>query len=268
MTNTKPPPQTQPKSFGSELLRLRESAGLTLDDIMAETKISRRILEGFEQGEFQRLPEQVFCRNFVRQYARIIAADEEKLVDLFSAAWDAFQAATNSNPALHVLEPQSVGSVKWRFWLPVALVVLILAAVTVVVLRRSDDGQDSPDRTGAESAQLETLPPSSPAPSPPTEQIQEPDGLLTISLRVGEGQECWVRYRDNEGTTDQQLLEDGANMALRLAPPVMFTLGNAGAVTLNVDGAEFGKLGPPGQVLDFELDEEGTVVLDKEVRND
>ncbi len=271
MTSTKNTPPTRPKSFGSELQRLRESAGLSLDDIIAETKISRRILEGLELGEFRRLPEQVFCRNFVRQYARIIGADEENLVSLFSAAWEAYQAVTNSNPAMVIPEPETLESVKWRFWLPVALVVLILAAVTVVVLRRSGDGQGSPNPTGAGSSQLEPLPPSSPAPAPSAlESTDGSEGLLTISLRVGEGQECWVRYRDNEGSRGQQLLKDGEDLALRLAGPVVFKLGNAGAVTLNVDGTEYSSLGTSGQkILDFELDEKGTLqVHDKEVRDD
>ena len=57
-----------PKAFGEELQRLRQSAGLSLEDIADETKISRQILRCLESGDFRFLPQMVFSRNFVAQY--------------------------------------------------------------------------------------------------------------------------------------------------------------------------------------------------------
>ncbi len=56
-------PPNHPKTFGEELRRLRESAGLSLEDIAEETKISKRILNNLEAGDFRFLPQMVFSRN-------------------------------------------------------------------------------------------------------------------------------------------------------------------------------------------------------------
>ena len=69
-----------PKAFGEELQRLRESTGLSLEEIAEETKISRQILRSLESGEFRFLPQKVFSRNFVTQYAVVVGADAAHVV--------------------------------------------------------------------------------------------------------------------------------------------------------------------------------------------
>ncbi len=80
-------PPNHPKTFGEELRRLRESAGLSLDDIAEETKISKRILNNLEAGDFRSLPQLVFSRNFVSQYATFVGADPYRVAESFEAAW-------------------------------------------------------------------------------------------------------------------------------------------------------------------------------------
>ena len=87
-------PPNHPKTFGEELRHLRESAGLSLDNIAAETKISKRILHGLEEGEFRFLPERIFCRNFVIQYADVVGAESDRLVASFEDAWERFLLAS------------------------------------------------------------------------------------------------------------------------------------------------------------------------------
>ena len=63
---------------------------------MAETKISRRILEALENGRFQYLPERVFSRNFVRQYTAFIGYHDERILEWFDEAWKRFELASGS----------------------------------------------------------------------------------------------------------------------------------------------------------------------------
>ena len=79
-------PPNHPKTFGEELQRLRESAGLSLEDIAKETKISRQILSCLETGDFRFLPQKVFSRNFVIQYANVVGADPNRVGEAFEAA--------------------------------------------------------------------------------------------------------------------------------------------------------------------------------------
>jgi cytoskeletal protein RodZ len=59
--------------------RLR--ARVSLEEIMAETKISRRFLEAIEDGRYEELPGGVFAVSYIRQYAAMTGYDAESILD-------------------------------------------------------------------------------------------------------------------------------------------------------------------------------------------
>src|SRR5579863_2883706 len=67
-------------SVGETLRRERLRAGLDLDKIAQDTKISIRTLELIEGDQFEKIPGGVFARSFVRQYAHAVGADEDEIV--------------------------------------------------------------------------------------------------------------------------------------------------------------------------------------------
>ncbi len=54
--------------------------GLTLEEISLGTKIGLRALQALESNEFSKLPGGMFNRSFLRQYARYLGLDEEKVM--------------------------------------------------------------------------------------------------------------------------------------------------------------------------------------------
>ncbi len=52
-----------------ELVSIRRSKGLTLEQIADSTKISMRYLRAIEEGCFSKLPGGVYTTNYLRQYA-------------------------------------------------------------------------------------------------------------------------------------------------------------------------------------------------------
>jgi cytoskeletal protein RodZ len=72
-------------SFGRRLRREREQRGVSLEDISAATRISMRVLEGFENEKWDRLPGGFFNRGFLRSIARYLLIDEEELLAAYAA---------------------------------------------------------------------------------------------------------------------------------------------------------------------------------------
>src|SRR5258705_6495320 len=66
--------------FGSTFKRVRESKGLTLDQIASETRIGTRFLAAIENEEFHLLPGGVFNRGFVRAFAEKVGLDGDQMV--------------------------------------------------------------------------------------------------------------------------------------------------------------------------------------------
>ncbi len=68
---------------GSLLKTLRETAGLTLDDMVARTKISKRYLRAIEADDYATLPAKVYTRGFVTLYAQALGLDAERVATSF-----------------------------------------------------------------------------------------------------------------------------------------------------------------------------------------
>jgi transcriptional regulator with XRE-family HTH domain len=255
-----------PKAFGEELQRLRESTGLSLEDIAEETKISRQILRSLESGDFRFLPQKVFSRNFVTQYAAVVGADPQQLADAFEAAWERFLLASGAHLQIDVDEAPFIQAIRWRFWLPVTIAAAILIVAAVVILRSS-----APEVHLAAEGRSTPMPravtrsvPATPSMLPTaTEIVDEAD-----RVRVHPEMECWIHFRDRDGVAGGKLLAGGTEERIDLMGPVKLTVGDADAVVIEVAGVEYGGLGRPGQVVHTEVSSEGLVVLGPRARND
>ena len=87
-------------SFGEHLRREREMRGISLEEIMATTKISRRLLQALEDEQFELLPGGIFNKSYVRAYAKCVGIDEEEAVVEY------LQAAKETPPDTRVIAHQ------------------------------------------------------------------------------------------------------------------------------------------------------------------
>ena len=71
-------------SLGNKFRTVRESQGLTLEQMAARTRIQKAHLKALEDDAFAQLPERVFTKGFVRAYARSLDLDEEECLRLFA----------------------------------------------------------------------------------------------------------------------------------------------------------------------------------------
>jgi len=69
--------------------------GVSLAEISQATKIGARMLDAVETERFERLPGGVFNAAFVRQYARYLGLDEDRVVAEFNAASGSFIAKSS-----------------------------------------------------------------------------------------------------------------------------------------------------------------------------
>jgi cytoskeleton protein RodZ len=257
-----------PNWFGEQLRLQREAAGISLDTITDEIKVAQRVLEALETGSFARLPERVFCRSFVAQYATVIGTDPDPLVEAFDHAWRIYEEESGefqlpeARPA-----PPPRRPVRWGFWFPMAVGGVILVAAATVILSGSEPGQDVlvvATRPGIGTAAPTVTPtgialvPAAPA---ATAQTQFGGDIVALTVMVDREKECWIHYRDREGRTEQRLLPGGSRLVLELEGPVKLTIGNAGAATLLVGGVEYAGLGVPGQVVHAEVSQDGVRTL-------
>jgi cytoskeletal protein RodZ len=72
------------EAIGEFFRQVRETKGLTLDEVASKTRIRTDFIKALEEGNFAKLPDQVFARGFVRSYARSLGLDEDDAIHRFT----------------------------------------------------------------------------------------------------------------------------------------------------------------------------------------
>ena len=83
-------------SYGACLATARESLGLTQADVASQLHLSREIINDIEHETFHASIAIVYCRGYVRSYARLLALDEEVLLQAFDACHPVEQPVSGS----------------------------------------------------------------------------------------------------------------------------------------------------------------------------
>ena len=237
-------------SIGSTLAQARESAGLTLEDVAAKTRIRRTLILGMENDDFSACGGDFYARGHLRTVATAVGADPAQLL----AEFDAERPEAAPPRATDVFEPEINAPAERRGpnWTAAMAAALVLIVGFGIVQAFSGS-----DKKGTEAAGTDTST-SAPARSPsasspsPTEGggsavAQAPRGKVTVVLRATD--RSWVQVTTNTGQElFQGLLQDGQQKTFADKARIKLVIGNAGGVDLTVNGADIGAPGRRGQV--------------------
>lgn len=70
-------------TLGEKLKKIRSEYRISLNEVAKNTKIQMKYLEYLENGEYEKLPADVYVRGFVRSYANFLGTDESVLVKMY-----------------------------------------------------------------------------------------------------------------------------------------------------------------------------------------
>lgn len=90
------------ESVGEFFRQVRETKGLTIDEVASKTRIRSDFVKALEDGNFAKLPDQVFARGFVRSYARSLGLDEEDAIHRFVQSAGAYYEKLDERERLKV----------------------------------------------------------------------------------------------------------------------------------------------------------------------
>ena len=94
-----PAPAFSTRDQRLDLPRFRRKAGISLEDIAQETKISLRFLRAIEAEEFEKLPGGIFNTSYLRQYAASIGYDEVELLAHYNDRANPDSSSAKARPA-------------------------------------------------------------------------------------------------------------------------------------------------------------------------
>lgn len=260
--------------FGATLAAAREAKGLTRSEVAERLKLSLRQIEALETEDWTALPDPVFVRGFVRNYARLVGLDPETLI---SRREGAIMTKTITTPSTGVRLDRSPVA----YWLivPLLLAALFIGGVAALYtwLREGEDAmlpydQDQKasepvlvpipvpvtppasaplpaDATSSEAPQdapaasMQAPVSTSPVPAPVSSTPQaattnpaESEGSTEVALRFSTTEESWIQVVDSKGKRFAKLLHAGESVVVSGTPPFKLVVGNAAYVSLVYKG--------------------------------
>jgi cytoskeleton protein RodZ len=228
-------------SFGETLRRERELRGVSLREIADATKISMRFLQALEQDRLDVLPGGVFQRSFVRQYARFLGLDPERLLADFVHAHGADAVETVTRHA------ERSGPHHSLYLLAVFALVLVPLLGTKIWRERVRTDAARAVATPAAPVQrvYQTPAPAAAAEETAPDGSAAPDGIaLTLSAK----ERCWVAVQADGHTILDRVLAQGETETVQAQGELVLSVGNAGGISFTVGDRPGVSLGRSGEV--------------------
>lgn len=148
------------ESVGEFFKQVRETKGLTVDEVASKTRIRSDFVQALEDGNFAKLPDQVFAKGFVRSYARSLGLDEEDAIHRFAQSAGAFYDKQDERERLKVRQVEEERkrqanrkAVAVAIGIAVLTLIFLLSREQSSVLRRSTSELNTPKRTTSASTE-------------------------------------------------------------------------------------------------------------------
>lgn len=120
-------PRARDRVPGAALAAARTAQNLSIADVARQLKLSAGQVAALEAGEFERLPGPVFVRGFVRNYARLLKLDPERILDSITPP-PSDEGARDALPASREIPFPSQTVRRWPKYAAMMLVVLAALA--------------------------------------------------------------------------------------------------------------------------------------------
>lgn len=270
-------------SVGTLLRQLRESRGVSLEEIARATRVNSSYLHALEADDFASLPVAVFTRGFIRAYCQALGEPPDAALALFDGRLEPAPATASGTPATDTPRPatpravtpprasgepapKNRGPVLVSFILLVVLGVALFAVTLALQSGRETPGErraavTTPPARGPETPAGTAPQPAAPATAPapatgPAPGTGTPPGAAAPAARQSgyrlvarTVEPTWMRVRMDDGRTTEETIPAGQVREWFSTGPFTLTVGNAGGVNLEVNGRALPSLGPSGTVI-------------------
>ena len=166
--------------FGQVLKSAREAQGLSIGDVSAKLRLSARQIEAIEAEDSAHLPEGIYLRGFVRNYARLVAVDADRLVGPIEVQVDVAASVSPRNEDVRLV----AGGVKRWVMVPVLVLAVFVLLVGLLYewLRRGEGQTGNP--SGAWQSVPEAMPslPAIPMPAPSIPEAVSVPGSIAAAI--------------------------------------------------------------------------------------
>jgi len=236
-------------TVGAQITQARIAAGLSVAEVAAKVRVRNSLLVAIESDNFEPCGGEVYARGHVRSIATALGMNVNELMVTFGLQ------VKPAVSALGEIATMMQGEKRALPWAPImASAAVVIAGVVGFSLFVGGKNPLEPSRavaTSSVSAKAD-LAPASALPS-----ASEPTALLTDDVTVvisAVSDSSWIAITSNSGVQlFAGILQKGVTKEFQDPQNLRVVIGNAGAVTLTVNGKKLGTPGGSREVLQFDF---------------
>ena len=226
-------------SVGTYLREAREAAGYSVEEISSLTRIRPAVIKDLEAENFISSGGNAYARGHIRTIAQLVNTDLDRLLTAFEEC-----TGENNRPMIELLEENNATSHRQRSSVkitPKFLVAAVSIVVGVAIIIPS--GLAIAKKVVHKSVAVSTS-----KASQPQQQSITPAANPGVVIKASSGT-SWLSVVDSNGTLlFSGKLASGASQIFDPTNGLSMTIGNAGAISVSVNGKDQGLVGRIGEV--------------------
>jgi cytoskeletal protein RodZ len=229
--------------LGAKLATLRQEQGLSLDEIVLLTRISRRLLHAIEVGDLEDLPEPVYIQSLIRQFADALGLKGVDFASDFPVGVQqmSFQSPQPS-PAIFQLRP-------FHLYLLYIFVIIcsvnglsrVLNQTAIQANKGQNQAQLQKNNSDLKPDQLQAKESKKSNSGVNTSESQ------TVEIGVTLKSSSWVRVVADGKTEFEGVLPEGSQRNWKAAEELTVKTNNAGNLLMSINQEQPKQMGEPGK---------------------
>ena len=267
--------------LGDLLRETREQKKLSLEDVEQGTNIRKLYIKSIEDGDYDKLPGEVFLKGFIKTYGKFLGLNSLELIEQYKKEKNASTSEKEVEPTNQVQEqpvsPAQPPKVEEKITEKTAeptkenipkidsfasnqaylqptksnskknifLVIIILIVIIggAVFFLSSQDTSDT--KAPVHTTQQEST-------QQPEQQAQQPAPAPVVNgaeVTAVFNEDCWTEVKVDGNVVLSETVKKGSNLNWKGNNQIDITVGNAGAIDITFNNQPVGKLGDIGAVV-------------------
>ncbi|MGH1394995.1 MAG: helix-turn-helix domain-containing protein [Trichormus sp.] len=234
------------REIGAQLWASRQEKGLSLDEMVALTRIPRRLLQAIEEGNLNDLPEPIYIQGLIRQFADAVGFKGVEFASQFPVSFETVQTSPSTlNPSrsMGLLRPIHL------YLLYIFLIICSVSSLSHVLnhaalrANNTDPQPNNPEtfvkNQSTQSQKSTTLPVNN--------RVVLNKDTQSVEIGVTLKASSWIRVVADGKTQFEGVLPEGAHRVWKAQEQLTVRTNNAGGVLMSVNQqaakqmGEFGK---------------------------
>lgn len=232
--------------LGAQLWALRQEQGLSLEQVVALTRIPRRLLQAIEEGNLNDLPEPVYIQGLIRQFADALGLNGVEFSGTFpiSSAQVSPLSRGNTSP-LAQLRPIHL------YFLYIFLIVCSVNGLSqllnnALLQAGNSPNQQYPKQKSVVKPELAQLKESTQV-QPVSDTLSGVQKRQVVQVGVTLKASSWIRVVADGKTEFEGILPEGTHRVWKAQEQLTVKTDNAGGVLVSVNQEKAKEMGEPGK---------------------